>query len=104
MLSNKEQLWRAIRSKAKQAEKEGRGEEWTFLAFTLVLPDDWDAFWHLLKTEPRSNLWIVKPSSMNRPLTTSLNERRSPNDDSMTASIVWVSPGTEHVASATSKS
>ena len=66
MLSNKEQLWRAIRSKAKQAEKEGRGEEWTFLAFTLVLPDDWDAFWHLLKTEPRSNLWIVKPSSMNR--------------------------------------
>ena len=66
MLSKKDQLWQAVRRKAVEAEKEGRGDEWAFLSFTLVLPNDWDSFSYLLSTEPSSNLWIVKPSSMNR--------------------------------------
>ena len=70
MLSKKDSLWKAVRSKANGAvEEQGKNIEahaWSFLAPTLLLPQDRTAFLKLLSDEPMTSLWIAKPSSANR--------------------------------------
>lgn len=95
-LSKKDELWTAVKSKRQEEvalvrkrrreevpmavsrNRESNEEEaWSFLSFTLVLPQEWDVFLQLLSSEPSSSLWIAKPSRLNRGLGISLVNRDS---------------------------